>query len=147
VGGAAALYLPLQLVTVGWERCGQAWGWPPTEQPAVELFMQTHDPTKLIGLFLFAVVLAPLGEEILFRGFLQPWLKSRLNGSLALISTAILFAGIHGHAPTFLPLLVLGLVLGLVYEYTGSWWRCVGLHAGFNAMTAGLILLLKSYQS
>lgn len=82
-----------------------------------------------------AVVMAPLAEEIFFRGMLQSMLR-RVCASpwLAIILASALFGAIHFQQPgAVLPLVLLGVVLGYNYERTGRLWAPVLLHALFNA--------------
>ena len=67
-----------------------------------------------------AVFLAPVTEEMLFRGILYPAIKQRGYPQLALWGTSLLFAAVHMNAVTFLPLAVLALVLTGLYEWTDN---------------------------
>lgn len=85
-----------------------------------------------------AVLLAPIAEELLFRGLLYRALRvSRSVGAAALLSSAP-FAVVHLEVVLSQPLalvalLVVGVVLALVYERTGGLLVPVALHAGYNA--------------
>lgn len=85
--------------------------------------------------FLVAVVLAPLVEEVLYRGLLYPTLKRKWGKAVGLLVSAGLFAILHSHAQTLAALFVLGLVLGHVYERTGTLAAPMALHAAFNGFT------------
>ena len=88
-----------------------------------------------------AAVLAPLSEEMLLRGIIQTGL-ARLAGWgnpssrdrwIAIAGTATLFGMMHMQTPHFIPaLILLGVLLGYVYERTGSLWAPIGLHMLFN---------------
>jgi membrane protease YdiL (CAAX protease family) len=110
-------------------------------QSAVQFLAETNDPKQLLSLLLLAVVFAPLWEEVAFRGFLYPALKARVGRPTALLLSSLLFASMHQHPPTFLPLMILGIALALVYEYTGSLLAPMALHAVFNGATCAMILL------
>lgn len=85
----------------------------------------------LVNAGLLFVVIAPIGEEIFFRGFLY----RALRGSLPVWAAVVLAGGIFGsiHVVTgveAVPVLAaLGMVLCLVYERTGSLYPAIGLHA------------------
>ena len=86
-----------------------------------------------------AIGLAPLFEELLYRGLLQTALVSvlpRRRWVVVLVASAM-FALVHAMVPWHaLPgLFVLGVVLGWLYERTGSLWPPIGVHAGFNAVS------------
>jgi hypothetical protein len=140
---ALAADLPLRLVAGFSEVVGKAVGVPAPPQPAIELFIHTRSWPFLSLLLLFILVLAPLGEEVLFRGFLYVYLKNRLSRTAALVLTALLFAFLHFNWPTFLPLFLFGLLLGAAYEFTGSLLLSIAIHCWFNSFTTGLLLLAK----
>jgi uncharacterized protein len=138
--GMLAIIVPVALAAGGILK----WvGWDPSPQEAIRQFFQAKDGGHLIRLALLAVVIAPVVEEVLFRGFLQPLLKKSLGPRMALVLTAALFAYVHFHVGSFVQLWVLGLALGLAYECTGSLAVSVLVHAWFNALQTGLILLLR----
>ncbi|MGD9896512.1 MAG: lysostaphin resistance A-like protein [Candidatus Methylacidiphilaceae bacterium] len=140
---ALAADLPLRLVAGLGELVGKAVGVPVPPQPAVELFVQTRSWPLLSLLLVFILVLAPLGEEVLFRGFLYVYLKNRLSRNASLVVTALLFALLHFNWPTFLPLFFFGLLLGVAYEFSGSLLLSIAIHCWFNSFTTGLLLLAK----
>ncbi|VVM06153.1 hypothetical protein MAMC_00969 [Methylacidimicrobium cyclopophantes] len=140
---ALAADLPLRLVAGLGELVGQALGVPAPPQPAIELFLRTRSWPLLSLLLVFILVLAPVGEEVLFRGFLYVYLKNRLSRGAALVLTALLFALLHFHWPTFLPLFFFGLLLGVAYEFSGCLLLSVAIHCWFNSFTTGLLLLAK----
>ncbi len=116
---------------------------PHEEQLAVKMFMESKGTLQIINFMLMACVMAPLLEEFGFRGALYPVLKSLFNGKIAMLITSALFAWVHYYWVGFLPLMMLGLLLTLVYEKTGSLWSCVGVHAGFNILNATQLLIFK----
>ena len=93
-----------------------------------------------------AVLIAPVVEEIIYRGLLQSSLMAMVGQQrrwTVIIVGALIFAAVHAAVaePVALPtLFVLGVILGWVYERTGSLWPCVGVHAGFNAINIGVVL-------
>jgi membrane protease YdiL (CAAX protease family) len=91
---------------------------------------------------LLAVVVVPLFEETLFRGFLQPLLVQNLNDWGGVVLTSLLFALLHGTA-AFLPIFCLSLLLGGLMLRThklGVVWAVHGLH---NALTLTLVLVAE----
>lgn len=96
-----------------------------------------------------AVLVAPIFEEAIFRGFVQSVMvetagESR-RWSIVLVASLV-FAMIHVNVSTFenwqaLPgLFVLGLVLGWLYERSGSLWPGIVLHMGFNTLNIAMAL-------
>jgi membrane protease YdiL (CAAX protease family) len=117
----------------------------PYRHPVVDYLQTTRDPLAVALVVLSAVVVAPLAEEFFFRRVLQGWLESRLpeaDGAAAVGLSAAAFAAAHtGHGLAAAPLFLLGVVLGIVARRTGSLVPCVILHAAFNAVGVGLILV------
>ncbi|HEX4690900.1 MAG TPA: type II CAAX endopeptidase family protein [Solirubrobacteraceae bacterium] len=88
-------------------------------------------------------VLAPIAEEILFRGFFFTALRNAMPTLLAAISTGVLFGLVHVIGtpfPLIVPLAVLGFLLCLLYLYTGSLLPCMALHSINNAIAFGVSL-------
>ena len=83
----------------------------------------------------FAVIVAPLIEELLFRGFFQSSLTGELQRPwVAIVITSVLFASLH--QPTHWPaLFVLSVLLGYSYEKSGSLFRPLFIHIFFNGFS------------
>ena len=110
-------------------------------QEVIILMMRIDDPRLWVVAVFSTVVLAPLAEELVFRGVVYRFLKSRFRPELAVIVSAALFSVIHIEVSVLLPLFVLGIVLALVYEETGDIRAPILFHGIFNLQTMGLILL------
>lgn len=106
----------------------------PQEQEAVQTLQMAVTWFNRLALAAVTIVLAPVAEEMLFRGILYPWIKQAGFPRLALWGTAILFAAIHLNLVTFVPLTVLALGLTLLYERTDNLSAPIAAHALFNAM-------------
>jgi membrane protease YdiL (CAAX protease family) len=87
-------------------------------------------------LFAFLVVVAgPLGEEILFRGILLPWLEQILPARQALLVSAVLFGVQHiSYGPTFAFIIASGLVLGWARQRTGGLSTSLFMHTLGNSI-------------
>ena len=72
-------------------------------QPLITLFAEGGNVFGMALMALFAVVLAPISEELLFRGCLYRFLKSQTNISFAFLISGALFAIMHGNLATFAP--------------------------------------------
>lgn len=112
-------------------------------QPIVELLAQDISITQFLLLGLLAIVLAPITEEILFRGCLYRFLKGKFPLLLAQLSTAFLFALVHNNLNSFLPLVLIGFVLVRIYESSGSIRQAMFFHAFFNASSFLFLCLMK----
>jgi uncharacterized protein len=97
-----------------------------------------------VSLLIVGAVIAPAVEELLFRGLLYGYLRSRRGRAFALLISSAVFAALH-LIPALMPSLFLfGLVLAVVYERYGSLYPCVVLHALNNAI---IFVVLYSVQS
>lgn len=110
-------------------------------QPLLEFLARKAGTSDRILLIFTAVVVAPLSEELIFRGYLYGVFR-RYGGRIpALLLSAALFAAIHAHLPALGGLFVLALALTIVYEFTASLWAPILMHALFNALTVATTLL------
>jgi len=106
----------------------------PEEQPAVQALRAASAWAPRLALGLVAIFLAPVTEELLFRGIFYPLVKQAGFPRLALWGTSFIFAAIHLNAVTFVPLMTLALVLTLLYERTDNLLAPMTTHAAFNAL-------------
>jgi hypothetical protein len=85
---------------------------------------------------LLIVVLAPISEELCFRGMLFAGLRERLPRIAAALISGTIFGGLHGLTglTAVPPLIVFGFLLALLYERTGSIVPGIILHALNNAV-------------
>lgn len=104
-------------------------------QPILQFFTANPELPARLALIFTAVVVAPISEEIIFRGYLYGVIRRYAGRWWALIISAMLFAAIHGHLPSLAGLFVLAVALSLVYEASGSLWTPIFMHAAFNTMT------------
>ena len=106
----------------------------PEEQQAVQTLQHASALLPRVALAAITIVLAPVAEEILFRGILYPWIKQAGFPQLALWVSALIFAAVHANMMTFLPLAVLALALTYLYEKTDNLLAPITAHAVFNGM-------------
>lgn len=111
------------------------------QQALVTLFQGGGDPVAIGLLVIAAVVLAPIVEELIFRGCLYRFLKSQTTLLPAQIASGILFSIIHWNLLSFLPLVLVGIFLARVYEKTGSILVAIWFHAFFNAFSLGMLFI------
>lgn len=125
--------------------------------PAVKamlLYEQTNPVAKMVttlkeagpaGFFwgLLAVgIAAPIGEEMLFRGFALNTLARRFGGGWGVVLSALLFAAPHTYSPIGLSIIFLmGLALGHIYRVSGSLWTVILIHAVNNSTQILLVYL------
>ena len=132
----------LWFVSFAWQILLTALGHAPDFQAAIHLFLETDDPLRRASFVVFAVVVAPIAEEALFRGILLPLLVRRFGAAIGLGLVALGFAALHGDAGSFPGLAVLSVALSLAYARTGTILVPMAMHALFNAANLALILAL-----
>ncbi len=92
-------------------------------------------PWELLMALLVAAVVPALGEELLFRGVLQPQLQRLSNHPhVGIWLTAFVFSAIHFQFVGFLPRMLLGAFLGYMYWWSASLWVPIWLHFLFNGV-------------
>jgi membrane protease YdiL (CAAX protease family) len=137
----AALWVAVAFaVLAGYELLARRLDRPPLPDFLVELHASAG---WLPGLLFVVVFLAPLVEEVLFRGFLLPGLAAgRFGAAGAIVVTALLFTAVHTQYDPFdmSAVLTLGLLLGSARHASGSLWLAYGLHAAINAVAAAQLV-------
>ncbi len=98
---------------------------------------------ELVWLLVLIGVLVPIGEELFFRGFVYGAVRAHRGVPLAVGLSALLFALAHQYVFDFLPILVLGVILAVLYERTRTLLPGVVVH-GVNNIVAVLVLLYKN---
>lgn len=79
-----------------------------------------QDPRKLVPSFIAFALLAPLVEELVFRGLLYGWVESRWNSMAALVVSSLAFAAAHYEPAHILLVLPLGFLFGWLRRRTNS---------------------------
>ena len=109
-------------------------------QPAVQVVQNAESRYQQLYYGIGAILLAPVSEEILFRGVLYPSIKELGYPRFALWSTSILFALIHFNLLSFVPLIFVSVMLIMAYEETNNLLTPIFAHAFFNALNFALLL-------
>jgi len=125
----------------------EAAGFNAPPQEAVERLRDSGSIGLKFYIAAFAVLLAPLVEEVLFRGVLYPGVKAMGRPRLALWGTSLVFGFIHFNLMTFVPLVVFALVLARLYEQTGNLLAPIAAHATFNAANVVVLFLVPEMPS
>jgi membrane protease YdiL (CAAX protease family) len=111
----------------------------PDQQLPSELF----DEVWVIPIMGAAIVFgAPIGEELFFRAFLYGGLRARWAVPVPALTTGILFAIAHGQFGLIVPFMLIGAILAVMYERTGSIWMSMALHFCFNLVSFLILLSL-----
>jgi membrane protease YdiL (CAAX protease family) len=97
----------------------------------------------LLALFTGGLI-APIAEEVFFRGFVFAGLHQHLGLRRALVLNAILFALMHILPTSWPPIFVLGVLFAWLYEQTGSIWPAVAVHGAINIISFLALYVLGS---
>ncbi len=106
-----------------------------SRQNIVEFFSGSRTLEQRIMIIVFAIAIAPVIEEFLFRFFLYNVIKRYLGRLVGVTFSALLFAAAHAHFPSFVPLFVLGSCFAIAYEWSGSILVAMTMHSLFNSLT------------
>ena len=110
-------------------------------QQLLTIISSIESPLVVGLLVIFAVVLAPFVEEIIFRGAIYRFLKAETCVLNAQIISGSLFAAVHFNLFSFLPLLVIGVLLARIYEKKGNILFPMVFHAYWNGFSLLMLLL------
>lgn len=135
---AAIAVLPPMLVVGEWSQRVVP---PPPEYFEAIAKILPHTPTDWLVTIVSIAIIAPIGEELVFRGIVQQAARRASGGLVAALLAGVLFAVWHGQTWNLATLTVLGIFLGLVFETTGSVIACTIVHGAYNLC----VLLLYTY--
>ncbi|MBZ9684989.1 CPBP family intramembrane metalloprotease [Clostridium estertheticum] len=104
--------------------------------PMPEIINEAFDEIAIspIILILTVAVIAPIYEEVIFRGILLKGMASKIDPTLALILSALFFALVHMNIPQGINAFLLGLIIGAIYLNTGSIYLCIFAHFINNSL-------------
>jgi uncharacterized protein len=105
------------------------------DQQAVMMLTQLHDPRLLVAFAVFAIAIAPLMEETIFRVFLFNATRRYFGFWAGAIVSGLCFGVAHGDPIAAVPLALGGIVLAFVYYRTGNAFASMITHGLFNSYT------------
>lgn len=123
---------------------GLRWvGLDPTLQPVAVTITGQESLAIRVYLIFVAVILAPLFEELMFRGLLLPALAKRIGVGWSIMVVSALFGAIHLHLPSMFPLSLLAVAFSLAYLYSGNLLVPIVMHGLFNAFNLAVLTALR----
>lgn len=102
-------------------------------------FLSAQGNIEMLLAFVALIIIAPISEEITFRGFLFGGLKKKLGWIGAAVISSLVFALVHGQLNVAIDTFLLGLVLAWLYRKTKSIWPSIALHAIKNSIAFYLL--------
>jgi len=118
-------------------------GYDTIPQEVVMVFSSETSWVARLYMILLAAIMAPLFEELLFRGIAFPLVARRWGLAPAVIVVSAVFAIVHFHVPSLVPLFLLAVALSLGYMYSGSLLVPMVMHGLFNTVNLVLLLMLS----
>lgn len=115
--------------------------WIDVDQVQEVGFRQINKSYEYILAFTSLVIIAPIAEEILFRGYLYGKLKKFVPIWIAIIVTSLLFGLIHGAWNLAIDTFALSIVLCLLRESTGNIWASILLHMTKNGIAFYILFI------
>lgn len=116
-------------------------GYEQVLQDPIRMVREGGTPAELFIMYAMIVIVAPICEEVAFRGGIFRFLHLRVPLAVSLGLSASLFALLHSNLYSFAPLMTIGITLALAYRESGSLISCFTFHAIFNSINLALILL------
>lgn len=125
--------------------CVSAWMvklFPQWAQPqtATELIMQAEGMWESAAVILMVSVLAPVSEELLFRGYIYHSMRQQNSMWFSVIAASLMFGCMHYDLFRLLPLTLVGVCLNLVAIRSDSLWGSIVMHGVWNFMMASIVL-------
>jgi membrane protease YdiL (CAAX protease family) len=114
---------------------------PDQEDIGGELGVGNPSVVIAIAAVVMIVLLAPVAEELFFRGFLFAGLRTRWSLWPAALTSGLIFGLVHAPTgiTTVVPLAALGIALCWLYDRTGSLWPCVIAHMINNGLALAVV--------
>jgi membrane protease YdiL (CAAX protease family) len=104
----------------------------------VPIFAELSSPWWFL---LAGIVVAPVVEELFFRGFVFAGLRGRYGWLKAALASSALFAVIHLQPLAIPPVFIMGTVFAILYQRSGSIWPAILMHLVTNALGLGAAYL------
>jgi membrane protease YdiL (CAAX protease family) len=120
-------------------------GVPVDLQPIVRVIAEaeTYPVWMQLALAALAIGFAPVAEELLFRGIVLPAVAKSIGFVRAMLLVSLLFALLHLHLPSLLPLFLLSVLFSVAYAYSGSILVPIVMHATFNFVSVTILWLVR----
>jgi len=140
LGLAAAIFVIVRIITAIYAVIAQQLGLEPAQDLVRELPRAFGRGTEGFILAVIVVaIIAPVVEELFFRGFLYTAFRKRWGIVAAAILSSVIFAFFHFNLFNFIPIVIIGIALVYLYEVTGSLGPPIMLHALNNLLSVIVI--------
>ena len=107
-----------------------------------DAFSQLDAP---VWFFITGAVVAPLVEEIFFRGFLLQGFRQKYGWMTGILLSSFIFAAAHLDPVAFIPTFILGCVLAYMYHRSNSLWPGILFHTSINSLSLCAVYVVSKY--
>ncbi len=107
-----------------------------------DIFNQLESP---VWFFLAGAVIAPIVEEIFFRGFLFQGFRQKYGWQNAILISSAVFGAAHLDPVSLIPTFILGCVLAYLYHRSNSLWPGIIFHATINTLSLAAVYMISQY--
>ena len=97
---------------------------------------------EMIEGFIALVIIAPIAEELIFRGWLYGKLRARMTAVSAIIICSVLFGILHGQWNVGITVFAMSVVMCLIRELTGTIWSGILVHMLKNGIAFYLLYVV-----
>lgn len=139
IGYLILAYLILIPITFSWKSLLDYFEIEYELQAPVTMIMKGGTPLEMSLMVILAVIIAPVSEELVYRGVLYRYLHQRLPEIVAILIPTVLWSWIHQSLYSFVPLIFLGYAISLAYRNTGNILSSITFHVLFNAINFGAL--------
>gem|GEM_PF-575772 len=133
--GLVATYLALIPLNYFWEGLLNSLELPDQLQLPVTMLQQGGTPLEMILMGILIIFIAPICEEITYRGVFFRYLVGRFPAWVAITLSAAVFSLMHYNLYSSFPLFVLGCGLAIVYQKSGNIMSSIFMHSLFNTIS------------
>jgi membrane protease YdiL (CAAX protease family) len=111
------------------------------QEDLTPLFQEMSSPWFF---FLGGAIIAPVVEEIFFRGFVFGGLRPRYGWVMAAVISSIAFAVLHFTPTAIIPIFILGFIFAFLYQLSGSIWPGILMHVLTNSLALGATYIVAN---
>ncbi|MCX5688145.1 MAG: type II CAAX endopeptidase family protein, partial [Candidatus Omnitrophica bacterium] len=112
-------------------------------QPVFDIFFEEKRSSVVLFLTIFVSILGPIIEEIFFRGFLYSAVRKRFGVIIGVLLSSALFSMLHTNIASFLPIMILGVLMAFLYETTSSLIAPIAVHILHNSIILGFVFCIN----
>ncbi len=126
---------------LGADFCGRLWPEQIQAQPLIVQAENAVSLSEIVGIYFLSVVVAPISEEIMFRGFIYQHSRECLGKLGSIVFTSLLFGFLHFDLYRFALLFLAAVGLNILREISGSLYASMIAHSVWNICMLSMVFL------